>query len=326
MELNQLYCFLQVAKTQHMTRAADLLHITQPALSKIISRLEEDLGVKLFDRQGKNIRLNEYGRVALRYTEQVLYALDDMQTELDQMAAGQAGHIRIGSGFSSQEPHFLHTAVRQFALERSDVQFSLIQYSTRNLLFALENREIDIAVTSKPILKEGILWQELFTERMGILLSEDHPLAAKKTLSLLDLQNERFYCNNSNSDVYDLTYAFCTQAGFQPNIHFEGDFPSLIGEAISRGYGVSILSDRSFQHFAQKSNPKPWEKKLTFRLLEEPYCRRICGIARMETRSLTSLSGTFYRYLQKQCEAEQSETGDQLRTNPSHTNTPILVE
>jgi DNA-binding transcriptional LysR family regulator len=312
MELNQLYCFLQVAKTQHMTRAADLLHITQPALSKNISRLEEDLGVKLFDRQGKNIRLNEYGRVALRYTEQVLYALGDMQAELDQMAAGQAGHLRIGSGFSSQEPHFLHTAIRKFALERPDVQFSLIQYSSRNLLFALENREIDVAVTSKPILKEGILWQELYTERMGILLSKDHPLAAKETVSLLDLQNQRFYCNNTNSDVYDLTYAFCTRAGFQPNIHFEGEFPSLIGEAISRGYGVSILSDRSFQRFAQKSNPEPWEKKLTFRPLEEPYCRRICGIARMETRSLTSLSGTFYEYLREQCGAELAKDGKQL--------------
>jgi DNA-binding transcriptional LysR family regulator len=304
MELNQLYCFLQVAKTQHMTHAADQLHITQPALSKNISRLEEDLGVKLFDRQGKNIRLNEYGRVALRYTEQVFYELGDMKAELEQLAAGQAGHIRIGSGYPSGEPNFLQTAIRSFALARPDVRFSLIQYSTRNLLFALENREIDIAVTSKPILKTDILWRELFTERMGIILSVDHPLAAKETVSLLDLQHERFYCNNTNSDVYDLTYAFCTQAGFRPEIHFEGEFPSFIGEAISMGYGVSIISDRGYRRSKRKPNPEQWEEKITFRLLEEPYCQRTCGIARLETRSPTSLSGLFYEYLNEHCKTD----------------------
>ena len=78
MELHQLNCFLEVAKLEHITQAAEQLHITQPALSKVIARLEEDLGVKLFDREGQNIRLNEYGTVVMNYARRVFNSLGDM--------------------------------------------------------------------------------------------------------------------------------------------------------------------------------------------------------------------------------------------------------
>jgi DNA-binding transcriptional LysR family regulator len=306
MDLNQLYCFMQTAKSQQLSHAANLLHISQPALSENLSQLEKDLGVTLFDRQGKELRLNEHGRVALRYTEQALRILDDMQSELAELTDAQAGHIRIGSAFPSMEPDFLHTAVRSFALERPDVRFSLIQYSARNLLFALESREIDIAVTSKPILKSTVLWSRLFTEKMGILLSVDHPLAEKKAVSILDLQQERFYCNNTNSDVYDLTYGYCMQAGFQPTIHFEGEFPSFIAEAISMGYGVSIISDNAYARM-REGFPPEMEDKLTFRPLLEPYCQRTCGVARLSSRSTSSTAGVFYDHLLASCQAENKK-------------------
>ena len=79
MELTQLEYFLEVARRQHITQAAEALNITQPALSKTIARLEDDLGVKLFDREGKGIRLNEYGQTALHYAERILYTIGDMR-------------------------------------------------------------------------------------------------------------------------------------------------------------------------------------------------------------------------------------------------------
>lgn len=91
MELNQLKCFLEVARLEHITQAADQLHITQPALSKVIARLEDDLGVKLFDREGKNIRLNEYGRVAQNYAQRIMYTIGDMEAELAEMVRRTGG-------------------------------------------------------------------------------------------------------------------------------------------------------------------------------------------------------------------------------------------
>ena len=144
MELHQLNCFLEVAKLEHITQAAEQLHITQPALSKVIARLEEDLGVKLFDREGKNIRLNEYGTVVMNYARRVFNSLGDMQAELEEMSAGAAGMLRIGSSFPAGEPNWILECIRTFALRRPDVSIRLRQYSAAGLRSALEEREIEL--------------------------------------------------------------------------------------------------------------------------------------------------------------------------------------
>lgn len=297
MELNQLRCFLHVAKTEHITQAAEQLHMTQPALSKVVARLEDDLGVPLFDREGKNIRLNEYGRVAMRYAEQILYTIGDMQAELEEMSEGQAGRVRIGSAFPAGEPNWMLECTRAFALKRPDVSFRLRQYASKQLRAALEDREIDLAISTIPLQGERICWQELFVERMGIILSVYHPLASRSVLSLSDLRKERFYCNNANSDVQELTYLFCERAGFQPNVHFECEFPSFIGEAISLGHGISLISERGYLQSVRKPNRQAWEDRIVYRPLKEADCCRFCGVAYLEGRRLPRPVQAFYEYL-----------------------------
>lgn len=297
MELNQLEYFYETAKREHITQTAEALNITQPALSKTIARLEDDLGVKLFEREGKNIRLNEYGRVVLRYTEQLLYTIGDMRAELAELEEGRAGVIRLGSSFPSKEPNWLLDQVRAFALERPDISFHLQQYSTTQLQDALENRDIDLAISTSPLHEGRIRWKELFVEPMGVILSAHHPLAARSELSLVDLRHERFYCNNANSDVQELTYQFCALAGFRPNVHFECEFPSFIGEAVSLGYGISFISARGHRESREVNSQKEWEKNIVYRPLKESYCRRVCGVAYLGDRYLPRTVREFYEFL-----------------------------
>lgn len=297
MELMQLRYFLEAARRENMTRAAEHLNITQPALSKAIARLEEDLGVRLFDREGKNIRLNEYGQAALRAARQILFTIDDLRAELDELSSGRAGTVRIGSSFPSGEPNWLLEQVRTFALSRPDVGFQLKQYPVQQLQAALEQREIELAVSSAPLREEGILWTELFAEPMGVILSAGHPLAERQELSMEDLRGERFYCNNANSDVQELTYHFCRLAGFRPNVHFEGEFPSFIGRAVSLGYGISIIARRGYEASAHKASREPWEDNIVFRPLKESYCRRVCGVACLKDRRLSTGTRAFYDHL-----------------------------
>lgn len=297
MELNQLKYFLEVAKLEHITQAAEQLHITQPALSKVIARLEEDLGCRLFDREGKNIKLNEYGQVVLRYARRLFYTIGDMEAELEEMSSGQAGRLVIGSSFPSGEPNWILECIRTFALQRPDVSIHLRQYAASRLQAALDEREIDLALSTIPLRGEGVVWQELFVEKMGIILSVQHPLSARKELSLADLRQERFFCNNANSDVQELTYVFCEQAGFRPIIHFEGEFPSFIGQAISLGYGISLISERGYLQSLKKADRQPWEDNITFRPLKEDYCRRLCGVARLSNRYFPQAVRKFYQFL-----------------------------
>lgn len=282
MEITQLEYFVETARREHITQTADALHITQPALSKSIARLEEDLGVPLFSREGKAIRLNEYGQIALRYAQQILYSIGDLRAELQQLANGMSGSLRIGSSFPAHEPNWLLSAIQDFALRYPDVRFSLRQLPTSSLPAALNEREIDLAISSEPILSEAVDWRLLFTEPMGVILSATHPLAAKSLLSMADLVGERFYCHNANSDVLHLTRSFCAQAGFTPKIQFEGDFPSFIGKAISLGYGISLISARGYLH-NEENRQEDWERDIVFRPLRESYCRRISGIAFLKT-------------------------------------------
>ncbi|MED2795985.1 LysR family transcriptional regulator, partial [Bacillus wiedmannii] len=97
MELLQLHYFLKVAKLEHMTQAAQELRIAQPALSKTIARLEEDLGVPLFDRQGRKIRLNSFGKAYLKKVEKALMLLEEGRKEVEDLAAMERGRISLAT-------------------------------------------------------------------------------------------------------------------------------------------------------------------------------------------------------------------------------------
>ncbi len=140
---------------------------------------------------------------------------------------------------------------------------------------ALLAREVDLALTGPSVQSEEIAWQRLCTEPMGIILSRGHPLAALGELSVAQLRGQRFYCNNSNSDFYDLARYFCAQAGFEPDVCYEGDFPQFISEAISRGLGVSFIAPGRFAGGAEQA----WETDIVFRPLKDAFCVRESGIA-----------------------------------------------
>lgn len=220
-----------------------------------------------------------------------------MEAELEEISSGEAGDLTIGSSFPAGEPNWSLECIRTFALQRPDVSVHLRQYASSKLQAALENREIDLALSTMPLWGEGVEWREVFVEQMGIILSVHHPLAARSELSLADLWQERFYCNNANSDVQELTYVFCEQAGFRPNIHFEGEFPSFISQAVSLGHGVSIISERGYLKSVQCADRQPWEANITFRSFKEDYCRRLCGVARLSDRHFPQAVRQFYQAL-----------------------------
>lgn len=294
-ELNQLRAFLVVAQHEHMTRAAEALHVTQPALSRTIARLEEELGVRLFDREGKTIHLNDAGRAVQAHAGAVFAELESMERHLRDLRGSVSGLIRVASSFPSREPDWMHEAIRDFMFAHPDVRFRIRQMSPEQIRRALEDRSIDLALTVSSIQSDEIEWQRVFSEKMGVILGKSHPLSAKKTLCIRDLAGERFLCNNSNSDSYDLTRTFCALAGFEPDIYYEGDSPQLIGELISRGLGVSFIAA---SRFTVGQGSAPWEKEIVFRGISDDFCRRECGVAIHRRQYETRAVRVFRAFLQ----------------------------
>ncbi|MGI5971140.1 MAG: LysR substrate-binding domain-containing protein [Oscillospiraceae bacterium] len=277
MEFNQLKYFLEVAEREHITQAAAALHITQPALSKTLARFENEIGVKLFDREGKTIRLNNYGKTVKAYAERILNEIDDMLRNIDDLESGETGQIIIGSSIPMREPDWVINSIRTFTLKHPRVNIIHYQMKPAKLKESLEQREIDIAIGGPDLNSSDVSWTKLYTERLGIIISKKHPFAEKKEISVNDLVDEKFLCNNASSDALDITHSICARAGFTPNIYFESYYSHIIGEMISLGRGVSIIAEGQF--YDQISNAAyDWEKNITFRRLKEDYCERVCGV------------------------------------------------
>ena len=313
MNLTNLSYFLKVAEKEHITRAAEELHMTQPALSRAIGALETELGVELFEREGKNIRLNENGVILRQSAERIFQELDELQRRLRDNREGVTGSVCIGSSFPGREPDLVQACILEFMQQYPDVSINYLQHSPSQLRRELEEHRIDVAITSLPIHSENIEFQEVFTEKLGILIAADHPLAQKPVLRVADLRNERFYCNNSNSDTQDLTREFCHQAGFEPIIFFQGFFPELIGQAVSRGKGVSFLAESRFRRDQMSGTQYAWQRNLTFRPVEEDYCRRSCGVAYMRrsyhSKAMTLFHAFFLHYISEKHTNWSSDDG-----------------
>lgn len=310
MNLLYLSYFLEIAKKEHLTQAAEELHITQPALSRALASLENELGVKLFERGGKQLRLNENGRILQKSAERIFAELDDLRQQLSDTQDVVSGRLCIGSSFPERDPDLLQECILEFMQRYPDVAIDYVQTSPLKLRRALEERRVDMAISSLPIYDDDIEWREVFTEKLGVLMAADHPLAGEKELHVEQLKNERFFCNNSNSDSQDLTVNFCRKAGFEPEIFFQGFFPQLIGKAISEGKGISFIVRRRYDYDQAVSTRYSWHSNLVFRPLAEDYCRRYCGIAYIKqnyhTKAMRLFCDFFLEYVSARKESDDS--------------------
>ena len=170
MELSQLEALLAVADRQNITRAAEYLHITQPSLSKTIMRLEEELGLRLFDRHGKRITLNDHGVAMCAYARAALNIVGDMQSVAAARKSEQIGVLNIGSSYPATESSFIGNALYRFHCDYPDVKILFKQISISKLKNAIKDKDIDLAIVTLPISDDGIRFDELFNEPIGVLV------------------------------------------------------------------------------------------------------------------------------------------------------------
>lgn len=153
MELSQLKYFEIVAKHEHITRAAEELHIAQPSLSKAISRLEAELGVELFDRQGRNIKLNSFGRVFLKRVSKIFLELENGRQELADMSGLEQGRISLAWTSTLLLPRVLEGFLSIYP----NVSFKQIVATTLEMKSQMEEGILDICISSPSVEGPGIV-------------------------------------------------------------------------------------------------------------------------------------------------------------------------
>ncbi|QMV41902.1 LysR family transcriptional regulator [Cohnella cholangitidis] len=237
MEMLQLKYFQTVARLEHMTKAAEQLQIAQPSLSKTIARLEETVGVPLFDRQGRQIRLNQFGRTFLERVDRAFRELEEGGREIRDMAGLHRGSVKLGVSITSVLPELIGAFVKQYP----QVHFRQTLGTTSAMKRQLEEGEIDLCISSIPIISPELEWKELMTEEIFIAVSPEHALADRESIHLHELGQESFISMNVGFAFRDLTDQLCSQTGFKPAITFEVDEPEGIVRLVGQGLGIAFL-------------------------------------------------------------------------------------
>lgn len=236
MELNKLYYFYIVAKHEHVTKAAEELHISQPALTKAIKLLEEELGVGLFRKDKRNIRLTEFGRFLKGKLDTVFQVLDEIPSELDKLKGLYENTIRLNVLAASG---IVTEAIVEFKKKNENVVFQVIQNE--------EEAECDISITTNP---ESVVWLSEF-EKTSVI-KEEIFLAVPKAYECEDeIMLEEFcdagFVNLAGSRLFgSICNGFCLRAGFKPKIIFESDSIVAVKNIIGAGAGIGFWPDFSW--------------------------------------------------------------------------------
>ena len=244
MELRQLRYFIAVAEEMHFNRAAERLHIAQPALSQQIQRLERNLKTQLFIRTTRSVEITDTGRVLLEAARRVISEAERAQSQVELATLGSTGLLRVGF-VSSAALSLLPGMVNRLHEHLPQVRFQLQENTTEQQIQAVLDGQLDVGIVREIEPIDGIHITALKREALVVGVPETHPLAQRTSVKLAELAGEGFvvFPRNQVSRLYDLISALCIQAGFHIRIAQEAiQFPTILGLVAART-GIAIVPE-----------------------------------------------------------------------------------
>jgi DNA-binding transcriptional LysR family regulator len=242
-ELRHLRYFVVVGEEEHFGRAADRLHVVQPALTRQVRQLEEEIGCVLFERLKKGVRLTEAGRSFLEEARRLLSELERGIDRTRLVAQGKVGRLRVGFADTATYSGELPSILRDFRARWPDVRLELFPSSSVVAGEQLREQKVDVAFvyilpTNLPELKS----RRISVERWVLALPRAHPLVTSKRVALRDLKGEPFvwFPRTVAPLIYDRTLSACHAAGVTLNIAQEGNSPTTILSLVAGGIALSF--------------------------------------------------------------------------------------
>ena len=238
MELAQLRYFLAVADHENFTRAGEELRLSQPALSRAIARLEEEVGQPVFERQGRRLALTDAGRLLHARAQQIIALVDDTKAELTD--DGESGRIRVGA-IPTIAPFFLPGFLKEFGRQTPRAVLIVQEDVTESLLKRCSQGDIDVAILALPVTAKYLETEELFEEELLLVLPIGHPLADKKRIVLDDVEPYPFVLLDEAHCLSDNIVSFCRQRSFHPVSVERTSQLATVQELVALNHGVSMI-------------------------------------------------------------------------------------
>jgi DNA-binding transcriptional LysR family regulator len=287
LEWQQLEYFQTVARTEHMTRAAQFLSVSQSALSRSISRMEKELGVPLFDRHGRSITLNRYGQLFLKRVHRILKEYEEGKREIEDLLDEEAGEISLGF-LHTLGSHLIPDLIAAFRDKLPKVRFQLNQNGAAALLQQLRDGSIDLCLLSAANEAQlPVEWKQLWSEELFVFVPQQHRLMDHDSVTLQEIADEPMVSFKTGYGLRNIIDRLCSEAGFTPKIAFEGEEVHTVAGLVAAGLGVALIPDvKGLNGY-----------DLVKLRVDSPECRRIIGVAWVKERYLSPSAKRFLQFV-----------------------------
>jgi len=239
--IRQLKVFREVARLQSFTRASKVLHLTQPAVSMQIKQLEEAVGLKLFEKQGRQISLTDAGDEIRLLSDSVLQQIDETQDHLQQIASGDQGKLRLA--VATTVASVATRLMARFNEQHPAMSLHFTVTNREGLIQLLQNNETDIVIMGKPPEDLQLDTQELMANPLVIIAPPSHPLCESgKPVSLNTLFQQDFILREPSSGTRQAIERFMNTRGRTLHSSIEMNSNDAITQSVAEGLGLGIVS------------------------------------------------------------------------------------
>ena len=249
-------CFIEVSRTSNFTNAAENLFITQPALSRIIKSLEDELGTQLFIRTRKKLILTDAGRILKEHALEIEKQLQLLDEELGKMFMLKKRHVRIGLPTITNSI-FFSQLIASFHEEYPEVTFQLEEDGSRPIQEKIVNGLLDFGVVVLPAKNDNLDYYMFVNEKLKLVVPSSHRLAGNQEVSLKELKEESFIMFNRDFELRNLVITACRESGFQPIIISETSRLDFIQELVAYNIGITLLPENTCLELANDFNYIP---------------------------------------------------------------------
>ncbi|WP_456374308.1 selenium metabolism-associated LysR family transcriptional regulator [Thiolapillus sp.] len=241
----RLQVFFTVARLLSFTKAAETLHMTQPAVTFQVRQLEEYFNTRLFDRTHNRISLTEAGNLVYGYADKIFDLYNEMENMIKDMTGEISGSLTIGASTTIAE-YMLPSLLGDFRKQYQDVVIHLKVSNTEGIVSMVENNVIDLGVVEAPVGNKNLVVEACRNDRLVAIVPNGHPLAGHEVVHLDELLEYPFICREEGSGTREVIEEYiCNAEGCKDglNVAMELGSPEAVKGAVEAGMGISIVSE-----------------------------------------------------------------------------------
>lgn len=291
MDFYQLLYFKKVAEAGSVSRAAEELLITQPAVSKRIKALEEELGERLFDRIGKKVFLTNAGKVMYSSAERILRSVDDARNSVRALSAECAGELVIGTS-DHISIHRLPEVLKSFITAYPKVDLKLRCHRSETILDMVGRNLVDLGIITLPRIGNNLVSKVIWEDPMSLVLPKKHPLERLKSIKLKDTVSYGMILPETGTTTRATIDAAFSRKKLNANVTMEVAYIETIKGLVKAGLGISILPDKAVEQEVKAG--------VLFKAkIEDASFSRNLGVVYIKGKFLSRPAMEFIKYLEK---------------------------